>query len=154
VKSQPPTMYLRQAGLTRNPTFRIFNAFGVGDEARLRKPRSNANTHVGSNKSGQILPMTEDKEIELKCEHCGADNLDSFVNGGSYIFKCLTCKKDGPATSFRSISKDLHGQYELIEVDQDLTRRETLWTGEIKEGIDRIQLETSKGKLIWLKKVV
>jgi hypothetical protein len=39
-------MYLRQAGLTRNPTFRIFNAFGVGDTARLRKPRSNANTHV------------------------------------------------------------------------------------------------------------
>ncbi len=40
-------MYLRQAGLTRNPTFRIFNAFAVGDSAWLRKPRSNANTHVG-----------------------------------------------------------------------------------------------------------
>jgi hypothetical protein len=42
-------MYLRQAGLTRNPTFRIFNAFGVGDTTRLRKLRSNANTHVGHN---------------------------------------------------------------------------------------------------------
>ena len=27
--------------------FRIFNAFVVGDKAWLRKPRSNANTHVG-----------------------------------------------------------------------------------------------------------
>gem|GEM_PF-4483202 len=43
---EPTTMYLRQAGLTRNPTFRIFNAFTVGDSAWLRKPRSNANTHV------------------------------------------------------------------------------------------------------------
>jgi hypothetical protein len=42
-------MYLRQAGLTLNPTFRIFNAFAVGDSAWLRKPRSNANTHVVRN---------------------------------------------------------------------------------------------------------
>jgi DNA-directed RNA polymerase subunit RPC12/RpoP len=93
-------------------------------------------------------------EIKLKCEYCGSDNLDSFVNGNSYIFKCLNCKKDGPATSFMSISKELQGQYELIEVDQDLNRRETIWTGEIEEGIDRIRLETSKRKLIWLKKLV
>jgi hypothetical protein len=46
-------MYLRQAGLTRNPTFRIFIPFGVGDKARLRKPRSNANTHVAGNAPGQ-----------------------------------------------------------------------------------------------------
>jgi hypothetical protein len=32
--------------LTCNPTFRIFIPFGVGDKAWLRKPRSNANTHV------------------------------------------------------------------------------------------------------------
>jgi hypothetical protein len=38
-----------EAGLTRNPTFRIFNAFGVGDRTRLRKPRSNANTYVVRN---------------------------------------------------------------------------------------------------------
>jgi hypothetical protein len=48
---QPPTMYLRQAGLTRNPTFRIFNAFAVGDSTWLRKPRSNANTHVAGKPS-------------------------------------------------------------------------------------------------------
>jgi hypothetical protein len=53
-----------------------------------------------------------------------------------------------------SISKELQGQYELIEVDQDLNRKETIWTGEIEEGIDRIRLETSKSKLIWLKKLV
>jgi hypothetical protein len=29
--------------------FRIFNAFAVGDSAWLRKPRSNANTHVVRN---------------------------------------------------------------------------------------------------------
>ncbi len=56
-------MYLRQAGLTRNPTFRIFNAFGVGDTARLRKPRSNANTHVASNGAGQR--GLRDKEMNL-----------------------------------------------------------------------------------------
>ncbi len=39
-------MYLRQAGLTSNPSFRIFIPFGVGDRTRLRKPRPNANTHV------------------------------------------------------------------------------------------------------------
>ena len=55
------TMYLRQAGLTRNPTFRIFNAFGVGDTARLRKPRSNANTNVGSN---QILDKVAHNDKE------------------------------------------------------------------------------------------
>jgi hypothetical protein len=48
-RARPTTLYLRQAGLTRNPTFRIFNAFGVGDTTRLRKPRSNANTHVVRN---------------------------------------------------------------------------------------------------------
>jgi hypothetical protein len=52
-------MYLRQAGLTRNPTFRIFSAFAVGDRTRLRKPRSNANTHVGCN-----LELTEINEGE------------------------------------------------------------------------------------------
>jgi hypothetical protein len=54
-------MYLRQAGLTRNPTFRIFNAFGVGDTARLRKPRSNANTHVGGNVAEQVNTTKGDK---------------------------------------------------------------------------------------------
>jgi len=38
-----------------NPV-RIFSAFGVGNRTRLRKPRSNANTHVGSKPI-----MTEDK---------------------------------------------------------------------------------------------
>ena len=47
------TMYLRQAGLTCNPTFRIFIPFGVGDKAWLRKPRSNANTHVSGNYNEQ-----------------------------------------------------------------------------------------------------
>jgi len=47
---------LRQAGLTRNPTFRIFNALGVGDRTRLRKPRSNANTNVVPHALGQSRP--------------------------------------------------------------------------------------------------
>ena len=41
--------------------FRIFNAFGVGDTARLRKPRSNANTHVASNGRG-----TKNKPRQLR----------------------------------------------------------------------------------------
>ena len=58
-------MYLRQAGLTRNPTFRIFNAFGVGDKAWLRKPRSNANTHVAC--QAQKSPADSDDPDDNFC---------------------------------------------------------------------------------------
>jgi len=70
-------MYLRQAGLTRNPTFRIFNAFGVVDRTRLRKPRSNANTHVGSNRSRTNLCSTKTVDILLTKISHGEKCMDS-----------------------------------------------------------------------------
>jgi len=46
-----PTLYLRQAGLTCNPTFLYLYCVRCRGQARLRKPRSNANTHVVGNKA-------------------------------------------------------------------------------------------------------
>jgi hypothetical protein len=110
-------MYLRQAGLTHNPTFRIFNAFGVGDTTRLRKPRSNANTHVGSKR--MTTRELSDKEMII-CRHV-------FSLQGTMEQKSENLKNSGTFDEYTEI----HKQYLTLI-------KETADEDERNEGLKRI----------------
>lgn len=89
----------------------------------------------------------------LFCYQCGKKEFGIFINYGSYIMKCVRCRADGPATSFMAVGPKLTGSYRAIEVDSDFNSVETIFEGDIQEGIAKIKAETEKGKLIQLIKI-
>lgn len=85
-----------------------------------------------------------------KCEICGG-SLGSFVYLGSFIYKCLKCKKNIVATSFDSIKVGLEGIYEIFITDENLIKKKSLGKGNIKKLLTQIENEASSGKLVYLK---
>jgi hypothetical protein len=95
-----------------------------------------------------------EKENELICENCKGRNFGSFIHYGSWTLKCLDCKASGLVTSFLAVSSNLAGDFEAIEVDEDLNSKARIFKGNIKEGIEKIKASAQEGKIIQLKRVV
>ncbi|MCP4602301.1 MAG: hypothetical protein GY847_17585 [Proteobacteria bacterium] len=88
---------------------------------------------------------------ELECGGCGESDWGTFVQYGSYVYKCLTCGQNGPVTSFMAIAPGLVDQYEAIIVDDELNEEKVLTIG-IGSTISKVVAEAANtGKLVWLK---
>lgn len=96
--------------------------------------------------------MLVDYASKLVCEECGRQNMAAFVQYGSFLYRCLSCKALGPTTSFVSAKRSLSGSYEVIEVDNSLATDRTIFRGDINEGLNAIIEAANSGKLILLRK--
>lgn len=96
--------------------------------------------------------MLVDNASELICEECGRQDMAAFVHYGSFLYRCLSCKASGAATSFASAKRSLSGSYEAFEVDSSLAIERVIFRGNIHEGLNTIVEAADYGKLILLRK--
>jgi hypothetical protein len=90
--------------------------------------------------------------INIKCEFCSGE-LGEFVHLNSFVYKCLKCKRNGPATSFESIMETLEGEYEIYITDEYLKKQQLIGKGEIGTLLAQIEQEASSDNLVYLKKI-
>ncbi|HLK28525.1 MAG TPA: hypothetical protein VKT28_08090 [Puia sp.] len=93
------------------------------------------------------------KNKKMKCESCNKENYLQLVRYQSFFFKCPFCKNNGSATTFAALKDFFIGEFEIIEVDQDLNQLRIFGKGTIEDFRAVISAEAGKGKTIWLKEI-
>ena len=85
-----------------------------------------------------------------KCSVCGNAGWGNFVQHGSFMLRCLSCKTVGPVTSWISIGPKLAEVYRAVAVNEDFREQEILAEGNGVAIFEVVYTEAGKGRLVWL----